>query len=221
MLGGRLVEPRAEPPTRRRIIVVVITLVIGATLLGLGLTTPAGDPLFYLLTGSLAVVWVAGAFASGALHLGRVERRNLQRRPVLAPIVLGLLVGAVFVAGGLIVRVIPPLQEYTHTILAHADGGARLPLVLLITLVNGAAEELFFRGALYAALGRFAPVLATTVIYALATATTGNPMLVFAALVLGGVLALQRRSTGGVLAPILTHAVWSLVMLLLLPLAVG
>jgi membrane protease YdiL (CAAX protease family) len=42
-------------------------------------------------------------------------------------------------------------------------------------------------------------------------------MLAFAALVLGLLTALERRASGGVLAPILTHATWSLLMLLVLP----
>jgi len=46
---------------------------------------------------------------------------------------------------------------------------------------------------------------------------TRNPMLGFAALVLGAVCAFERRATGGVLAPILTHMVWGLTMVLVLP----
>jgi len=42
-------------------------------------------------------------------------------------------------------------------------------------------------------------------------------MLGFAAIILGTVCALERRATGGVLAPILTHVVWTLVVLLALP----
>ncbi len=45
-------------------------------------------------------------------------------------------------------------------------------------------------------------------------------MLAFAAIILGTVCALERRATGGVLAPILTHFVWTLVVLLALPPAV-
>ena len=87
----------------------------------------------------------------------------------------------------------------------------------MITLVNGVAEELFFRGALFAAIGEWHPVLISTVLYASATIAGGNPVLVFAALVLGTVVALQRRASGGLLAPILTHITWSLSMLLVLP----
>ena len=42
-------------------------------------------------------------------------------------------------------------------------------------------------------------MLISTVIYALATVAGGNPVLVFAAAVLGAVVGLQRRAGGGVL----------------------
>jgi membrane protease YdiL (CAAX protease family) len=93
----------------------------------------------------------------------------------------------------------------------------KLWIIFLITLVNGIAEELFFRGALFAAIGVRHPVLISTIIYTLATVAGGKPVLVFAAAVLGTVVALQRRAGGGVLAPILTHITWSLSMLFALP----
>ena len=74
------------------------------------------------------------------------------------------------------------------------------------------------RGALYTALGGSYPAVISTIIYVLATsATTGNPMLGFAAVVVGAVCAWERRATGGVLAPMLTHFVWGLIMVLALP----
>ena len=42
-------------------------------------------------------------------------------------------------------------------------------------------------------------------------------MLAFAAVLLGTVVGLQRRASGGILAPILTHCTWSLAMLFVLP----
>ena len=87
----------------------------------------------------------------------------------------------------------------------------------LQTAVNGVAEELYFRGALYAAVGRHHAVLVTTVVYALTTVGTGIPLLVLAAAALGLLTALQRRVTGGVLGPVITHLTWSLGMLFLLP----
>ena len=54
-------------------------------------------------------------------------------------------------------------------------------------------------------------------VYALTTVAYGNVMLVFAAVVLGVVVGLQRRVNGGVLAPMITRVTWSMGMLLLAP----
>jgi membrane protease YdiL (CAAX protease family) len=70
---------------------------------------------------------------------------------------------------------------------------------------------------MYAAIPRH-PLLWTTLAYVVATLATGNVMLGFAAIVLGTVCGLERRASGGVLAPILTHITWSLSMLFVLPL---
>jgi membrane protease YdiL (CAAX protease family) len=102
-----------------------------------------------------------------------------------------------------------------RSVLDHADEGA-WPLLVLVTAVNGIAEELFFRGAAYAATPRY-PVPVTTLAYTLATLATGNVMLAVAAVLLGIVVGLQRRASGGILAPILTHVTWSVSMLFLLP----
>jgi membrane protease YdiL (CAAX protease family) len=59
--------------------------------------------------------------------------------------------------------------------------------------------------------------LISTVLYTVATLASGNPMLGFAAIILGIVCALERRASGGVLAPVLTHLVWGLIMVLALP----
>src|SRR4029077_17046913 len=81
----------------------------------------------------------------------------------------------------------------------------------------GIAEEIFFRGALFAAIGVWHPVAISTVIYTLTTVATGNVMLVFSAALLGLLLGLQRRASGGILGPILTHCTWSMTMLFVLP----
>jgi membrane protease YdiL (CAAX protease family) len=200
----------------RRRIVVAVTLVVGATLLGVSLNVPPGSQWFYPLTIALAFTWVIGGFASGPLHLGRINFRGELRRPILIPILFGLATAAVFIVGSVIVREIEPLRDLTENVLAFARYGS-LPLVALVTLMNGIAEEIFFRGALFAAIGTRHPVAISTAIYALTTLATGNPMLVFAAVMLGILLGLQRRATGGILGPILTHCTWSMTMLLVLP----
>jgi uncharacterized protein len=201
---------------RRRRVVVAITLVVGAVLLGFSLAVRPGDDLFYLMTVLVALTWVGGALLSGPLHLGHIPFRDRLRRPIITPIVTGLVIGAIFVAGALVVRELEPLRDLVNTVLDHARYGAIVPIVA-VTLLNGVAEEVFFRGALFAAIGRRHAVPISTVIYAVATVATGNLMLVFAAFLLGLVLGLQRRASGGILAPILTHITWSSTMVFVLP----
>lgn len=209
-------QPESAGTFRRRRLVAVLVLVAGGVLLGSSLSVRPGNRAFYPLTAALAAVWLIGGLASGPLHLGRIQFRGTLRRPVLTPIAVGLLASAVFVAGALVVREIGPLRDYTENVLAHARQGS-LPLLAVLTALNGVAEETFFRGALYAALGERHPVLVSTLVYTVVTVATGNPMLVFAAVTLGLVWGLQRRASGGVLAPMLTHVTWSAAMLLALP----
>jgi len=209
-------DHRQQPADlRRRQLVTAAFVVVGGVVLGLSLRIEPGSEWFYPATIGLAAVWAVGAFASGPLHLGRAMVRDELRRPVLVPILLGLGLAAVFVAGALVVRQGPFLEEQVRHVLDHADQGS-LPLLVVITAVNGVAEELFFRGAAYAAIPRH-PVAWTSAAYFVATLATGNVMLAFAAILLGVVVGLERRASGGVLAPILTHCTWSLTMLLALP----
>jgi uncharacterized protein len=200
----------------RRRIVVAITLALGATLLGLSFSVRQGDPAFYPLTFGLAATWTLGSVLSGPLHLGHIHLAGRLRRPTTTPIAVGLLLAGLFVLGALILRTIPPLARLAEDVLGYARLG-NLWIIFVITLVNGVAEELFFRGALFAAIGVRHAVLISTVLYALATVAGGNLVLVFTAAVLGTVVALERRASGGILAPILTHITWSLSMLFVLP----
>lgn len=215
------VVPRDQRDTdaafRRRQVVAAVVVLVGAGVLGWSLRLEPGSDLFYVAAVVLACVWAAGAFFSGRLHLGRIAGDGeVFIRPILAPILVGLLLVGLFVVGALVVREIPPLATYVSSVLQYADEGS-LRLLAVITLVNGIAEELFFRGAMYAAIPKH-PVAWTTLAYVVATLATGNVMLGFAAIVLGFVCGLERRASGGVLAPILTHVTWSLSMLFLLPL---
>ncbi len=215
----RVPVPYHEPPSvvRRRRIVVAVVAVVGAALLGYSLARDPGDDAFYGLTFALAGVWAFGALLSRPLHLGHVRFFGRNQRPVISGTVIGLALGAVFVLGGLVAREIPPLRDYAADVLEFATQGS-LPLVVLITVINGFAEELFFRGALYSSLEKHHPAIISTIVYTIVIGvSTLNPMLTFAAVILGSVCAFERRATGGVLAPILTHMVWGLIMVLALP----
>lgn len=218
-----LVEPVPRDHTqpdhefRRRRVVAVVTLAVGTLVLGWSLRIQPGDPLFYVGTLALAAVWAVGAVTSGPLHLGWAHTRlGGKSRAVVQSLALGTLLLAVFLLGALVVAQVPPLRGPVEGLLDHARVGS-LGVVAAITAVNGLAEELYFRGALYAGVGRRHAVAVTTVVYALVTAAAGIPLLVLAAAALGLVVGLQRRVTGGILGPVITHLTWSLGMLFLLP----
>jgi uncharacterized protein len=210
--------PQNEWPSviRRRRIVVTVFVVIGAVLLGFLLTTRPGSVSFYWVTIGLAATWFVGAFASGPLHLGSIRLFGRNQRPAITGTGIGLALGGLFVLGGLVAREIPAVNDYIVRVLEFANHGT-LSLVALIVVINGIAEEVFFRGALYTALGRHYPLIISTVLYVAAVAATRNPMLVFAAVIVGLVCGYERRATGGVLAPILTHVFWGLIMVFVLP----
>ncbi len=203
----------APPIQRRRRLIVAVTLVGGAVLLGFALTRPDGSDSFDVLAAVLAGVWLVGGLLSGPVHLGR--GRN-GRRPILWPALVGALAFGVFAAGAEAVSWIPSLHHAVDDIIKRADSGSRA-LIAAITIVNGIGEEVFFRGSVYSAYGRRRPAVWTTITYVVVTAAAGNLMLVLAAALMGSVFALERRATRGILAPAITHVVWSTMMIFLLP----
>ena len=200
---------------RRRRILTALFAVIGAAILGWSLNVEPGTGWFYLATVTLAVTWAVSAVATGPVPLAPPGGR-MSRRDVLLPVAAGLGLAGLFVVGGLIAREIAIIADAVDEVLVYARR-ADLPLLLALTVVTGIAEELFFRGALYAAVPASSGVAVSTAAYALATVASGNLVLGFAALVLGVVVGLERRASGHLLAPILTHVTWSTTMLLVLP----
>lgn len=210
---------------RRRQLVSALVVLVGAVVLGFTLRfiDPEQTVGFYSATAVLAGVWAVGAFASGPLHLGRIGRPSepdlAAPRPVVPPLLIGAALVVVFVGGAYLITAVPVLDTnlspFIRDVLGYTQQGSAT-LLLLVTVVNGIAEELFFRGAMYAAIRKH-QVLWTTVAYTIATLATGNVMLGFAAIILGFIVGLQRRASGGILAPIITHLTWSVSMLYALP----
>ncbi|SHN77142.1 hypothetical protein SAMN05660350_02488 [Geodermatophilus obscurus] len=218
-----LVEPvprdhrETDAAFRRRRRVTAGVAVGGAGLLGVSLSTRPGSPAFYGLTMAVAGTWVAGGLASGPLHLGWMLTPGHQlRRPVVTPVITGVGAFGAFYGAALVARRVPVLDRAVTRVLRYAYQGS-VPLVATTALANAVAEEVFFRGALYAAIGVDRPVVVSTAVYGLATAATRNPALLVAALVMGVLFGVQRRVTGGIQASVLTHVTWSALMLRFLP----
>lgn len=198
----------------------VVTLFLGAVVLAWGLAIPPGDPGFYAATGALALVWLGGALLARRAA-GRPLRPDAAgKRPARHDLLLGVATGtaltAAFLVGAGLVTQLPSLRSSLEELLDHATEGIT-GVVLLLTLLNGVAEELFFRGVLFDALVRFRPVVMTTLVYTLVVLGSGVWMLGLAGVLVGGAAALLRQRTGGTTASIVAHLIWSLGMFFLLP----
>jgi membrane protease YdiL (CAAX protease family) len=189
----------------------------GAGLLGVSLSSPPGSRRFYLLTMGLAGTWAAGAIGSGSLPAGRALRQRHELCQALAvPVLTGAGAFGLFYGAARIARHIPVLDRAVDSVLRYQRDGSTSG-VLLTASANALAEELFFRGALWALVEDSHPVITTTLAYAATTATTRNPALVLAGAATSVLFGLQRHATGGILAPALSHLTWSLLMLRYLP----
>jgi uncharacterized protein len=202
-----LLVPSTEPASvdepaarRRRRVVTATTIVVGTALLAATLRVPDGSAWFTVFGLLVAATWTVGSFVSGPIPFKPARDVSC----------------CAFLAAYLVARHLPLVGAAIDGVLATADAGPTA-LVLVVALVNGAGEELFFRGALHAALEPHRPAVAGTIVYVAVTAATGNVALVIAAAVMGVVFSVERLSTRAVLAPMLTHLTWSTLMVLALP----
>ena len=196
---------------------VIATGIGGAGLLGVSLSSPPGSRRFYLLTMGLAGTWAAGALGSGPLPLGRpLSQRHKLCHALAIPVLTGAGAFGLFYGAARIARRVPVLDRAIGGVLRYEHDGST-SVVLLTASANALAEELFFRGALWALVEDSHPVTMTTLAYAIITAATRKPALVLAGAATSVLFGLQRHATGGILAPALSHLTWSLLMLRYLP----
>ncbi len=226
MTAGETVAPRArwlvtggEPAAARvrRRVIAAATSIGGAGLLGISLSTKADSPEFYALTLGLAGTWTAGALAVGPLEPGRTQNlRDALRRQVAGPVLTGAGTFGLFYGAARLARYIPPLNRAIGSALHYADHGSSR-LVPITAGANAVAEELFFRGALWSLVEESSPIVKTTLAYSATIVATRNPALVLAGTATSVIFGLQRRASGGFLAPALAHLTWSQLMLRYLP----
>ena len=113
----------------------------------------AGSARFYLLTASLAGTWAGGALGAGPVpwrgDAGRDRPASAARALIVAPVATGAVTFAAFYGAARAARGCPALRRAIASVLRYADAGST-PLVVLIAAGSGVAEELYFRGALWA-----------------------------------------------------------------------
>lgn len=187
--------------------------VVGAGLLRATMASPPASRRFYVLGNVTAAVW-ASPLLVGRGHPGPLPELPTWRTAA-GSVGLGVAAFGIVYAGARVTRRIPVVAEAAANAVRHrADNPGA---AVAITLVNGVAEELYFRGALFDGVDRRHAVTVTSASYALATAATGNAALTLASAVVGPVLGWQRQRTDDLTGPVITHLTWSALSLWLVP----
>jgi membrane protease YdiL (CAAX protease family) len=212
--AGRTPSPGvagAARSSRRRI--VAVSGLAGMGLLGLAFSRRPGSKEFYVLAGGVAGTLAAGTVLSGTRPPVRSQGQEpRQARTVVSSVLAGVGAFAIFCAAAHLARRVPWLERAVGRALAYEIEGST-PLVLLTTGLNGIAEEMFYRGALWSVVADSNPITKTTLAYTAATVATRNPALVLAGTATSLLFGYQRRVTGGILGPTITHLTWSMLML--------
>jgi uncharacterized protein len=189
----------------------------GAVLLRMSLSAEPDSRRFYALTAALASTWTAGALMTTAVPVTAARRRP-RAAEVAHPVLTGAATFALFYAAARVARRSRFLGRAIASVLHYVDEGTT-PAVLLTAGVNGVAEELFFRGALWATASAAGadPLASTTIAYTALTAATANPALIIGGAITSVVFGHERSRSGGIAAPAVAHVTWSVLMLTCLP----
>jgi membrane protease YdiL (CAAX protease family) len=156
-----------------------------------------------------------------AWHPYLSTRLRPTRRLVAMGLLSGLALYALFFVGALVVRE-TPLWPHVQRVVELARTTAPGVAVLVIVFGTSPSEEVLWRGAVFARLTRrygagWRPVVLTAVWYAVFVGLSGSPALLLAALICGIVWARQRQVTGSLVPGLVSHTLWSLLLLLYIP----
>jgi membrane protease YdiL (CAAX protease family) len=112
-------------------------------------------------------------------------------------------------------------ETQVNSVYAMKDGFNPVVLSLVLLLLIGPAEEIFWRGYIQRTLagkkGQIAAMLVTTLIYALVHLWSFNFMLIMAALVCGAFWGLLYMLNKNLLTVVISHALWDVAVFILFP----
>lgn len=198
-------------------------LVAGAALVvawPLVLSRFGGDDVYAFL-GAFALVVVA--------VVGLVGRRERVLPPTSAALgrdlTLGVGVGVTMTLGtyaayAVVARTYTPLARDVAGLYGDAHK-ERFAFALVATLAAIVAEEALWRGPIFAMLARRGGVALAGAVslgtYALAQSGSGSLVVVVAALVCGAIWLAERIYTGSIVAPLVSHLIWTIVVIHLVP----
>jgi uncharacterized protein len=191
--------------------VTVTLMVVGVVITGIG---------WYLVTHRGASIWIVFATLNGILAVTALLTRRLALTPKVgagAAVAVGLAAGLLLYGGTfafvVIARRWPSFSKDVSSLYGRG-AGVSLPLGLVLAAgIAAPGEEIFWRGLFQQHLtrswGLAAGAIVTVVAYLTASAVSLSLPIAAAALVGGAVWGALAAWSGGVLASIVCHAVWT------------
>lgn len=173
--------------------------------------------------------WVTMGFAAVSLILMSAflgdnfkKQFSLSGRDILTGIVSAAVLYFVFVLGNFLsVHLFDFAKGQVGNIYRMKEGENPFFLSLLLVVLVGPAEEIFWRGFVQRSLignfGEWTALIATTIIYSLVHIWSFNFMLIMAAMVCGAFWGLLYKYNKNLLTLIISHAVWDLSVFILFP----
>jgi uncharacterized protein len=208
--------PIEEPAASHRLLVLMVGLIAGWCLL---MQRFGGRGNIYAVMGpfALTVVLVVAALSSNKL----LRWFRPTRLAVLSGVGVGVGMTVVTYPIYALTRSLIPELAARVTVLYSAAHQTTLTEALAWVLAIIVAEELLWRGALLYVLARRVPrslaIAISVASYALAQFGTGSWIVMALALVCGTIWTLQRQLTRSLLSPLISHLIWTPIVILLHP----
>lgn len=148
--------------------------------------------------------------------------RQLNGKKILYGLLAATGLFVIFYAGNILIRLIfEQAGEGIENVYAFKQEASPLRIALLMILIIGPGEELFWRGYLQRRLGvrygKMTAFILATALYTLVHVATGNMVLVLAALVCGLFWGWLYMKYNSMTINIVSHTVWDVAVFLLLP----
>lgn len=207
-----------QPALRSRSALLI--LVLGTVLFGGAMATRTQINPWWTTTGAAVVVLLA----SWSVWKEQLRSFEFRTKTVGSAVALGVaMVAGTHLCFELATEVFPGLDQSVAAL--YGEITPRAPaqaLTVMLIVIVAIAEEVVWRGlAVELCQGRLGRLAAGTVavsLYTIPQLVGGSWVLIAAAVAVGSILTAERLQTGGIAAPIVTHAIWSASIFSVLPL---
>jgi uncharacterized protein len=177
---------------------------------------------YWMSSNLIVILFVAFLADNENLYLLKTDFLKSVGRKVLMGLGFALFLYLVFYFGNIAVRfVLESAGEGIDRVYAFKQEAPGWRIALLMLLVIGPGEELFWRGFLQRRLqvhvGINTGFFAATALYTAVHLFTGNPVLVLAALTCGLFWGWLYKKYGSMIINIISHTVWDIMVFIILP----